>query len=214
MSDQPEADGAETENGPTDPAGRRHALLLTAGGLLAVVLPATVLLDPRLLGLFIAVPPLLAYGPLELRRRYGQVLGRTGHAGIVLLAACFAAWLFGTLLLTTRPLDFLGVAGGVLLLGVGAAAAIPGSGLLALALWRRRAVPRPLALALGGAPLLPAVLGLLQFLFPTGVPVALSLGVAGLALELYWLAWVALGVRLYRAASDEPERLRLSSARA
>lgn len=192
-------------------ATRRHALLLLCGCLLALALPLVLLVDPRGIGLFVAVPPLLGYGLLELHRRYGRVLGTPGRVGSALVALCLVAWLFGTLLLATRPAGFMGVAAGTVLLGVGVAAVVPGSVLLAHDLRRHRIVSRPVAVLLGGALLLPVVpLAFTLLPLPWQLPVAASVGTGLVALELYWLAWTGVGVTLYRAAgTPSPERVRL-----
>lgn len=174
----------------TTPRGR--AALAVLGGLAWALIPVGVAAVPALLDVVALAPVLVAFGLLELHRRYGSTASTTGTAGTVVVGVGLAAAAVAGVANALYPDGVLKV----LVVGVPVVTAgillVVGSALLAYELWRLRAVPTPLAVAFAVA--LPASVAVNAVVAP-----ALDAGIG-----LYGLAWAALGAHLYRTADGRP----------
>lgn len=175
----------------------RNLTLAALGGLGWALVPLLDGIWPEYWSVVPAVPPLLGFGLLELRRRYQGLWGRSGRIATVLVAVGLFCLLIAAVLRATLVGLFAvfvvapSAVAGFVSLGLGSA-------FLAVALHRLGVLSTPgaaaFALALPVSPLVNAVIGV----------VLRAHGFTWIGLGVYGLAWIALAYHLYHAEGVEP----------
>ncbi|MFB6195114.1 MAG: hypothetical protein ABEI80_03010 [Haloplanus sp.] len=170
---------------------RVRAGLTVVGGVLWALVPVLFRAAPRFVDVAVVVPPCLALGLLEIHRRYGTALDRSGTVGERFVAIGLAGGFVALLANAVYPNALFKLLVVGLPAFVGGVCLAIGTPLLAYALWRIRRVSTSLAVVWGLA--VPASVALNAVVTPR-----LNAG-----LGLYGIAWTLVGVRLWRETDAE-----------
>jgi hypothetical protein len=171
-------------------APRARAVAAVVGGVIWTFVPILFLTTPWFVDVAIIVPPCLALGVLEVRSRYGRVLGRSGTTGTRLLGVGLIGGFIALFANTIYPDSIVKLLVVGLPLFVGGICLAVGTLLLAFRLWQLSLVSTPLATIWGLAA--PASLALNAAITPH----------TDAGIGLYGLAWVLVGVHLWRTTGD------------
>jgi hypothetical protein len=171
-------------------AGRARAVAAVVGGVIWTFVPTLFVTIPWFADVAIVVPPCLALGLLEIRSRYGRVLGRSGTTGTWLLGVGLIGAFIALFANTIYPDSIVKLLVVGIPLFVGGICLAVGTLLLAYRLWHLSLVSTPLATIWGLAA--PASLALNAAITPH----------TDAGIGLYGLAWILVGVHLWHTTGD------------